>query len=249
MRGKKRSPYPAQKCGALCHKCPLKNKSPVWPGLPSTLTPKLILVGENPGKYEDRVGKPFLGPAGQTLEQSLSIAAGLSYHECHRTNVILCLPPKGIRLDTYREAIACCKPRLELELLDYDAPIFAMGYWAVLELTGGVHHAFEAVGMKETAEQAFAMLRPGGQATVIGMIPVGTKVEIHGPDLLSEKQLTGSNMGSNQFRTDMPRFVDMYLDGRLNLDDMISNTIGLDEINAGFDAMKAGNVARSVIAF
>jgi len=120
---------------------------------------------------------------------------------------------------------------------------------AVRELTGGVHHSFEAVGMKQTAEQAFAMLRPGGQATVIGMIPVGTKVEIHGPDLLSEKRLTGSNMGSNQFRTDMPRFVDMYLDGRLNLDDMVSNTIGLDEINEGFDAMKAGNVARSVVTF
>ena len=120
---------------------------------------------------------------------------------------------------------------------------------AVRELTGGVHHSFEAVGMKETAEQAFAMLRPGGQATVIGMIPVGTKLEIHGSELLSEKRLTGSNMGSNQFRTDMPRFVDMYLDGRLNLDDMISNTISLDEINEGFDAMKAGNVARSVVAF
>ena len=120
---------------------------------------------------------------------------------------------------------------------------------AVLELTGGVHHSFEAVGMKETAEQAFAMLRPGGQATVIGMIPVGTKLEIHGPELLSEKRLTGSNMGSNQFRTDMPRFVDMYLDGRLNLDEMISNTISLDEINEGFDAMKTGNVARSVVTF
>jgi S-(hydroxymethyl)glutathione dehydrogenase/alcohol dehydrogenase len=120
----------------------------------------------------------------------------------------------------------------------------------VRELTGGgVHNSFEAVGLKETAEQAYRMLRPGGQATVIGMIPVGTKVEIHGPDLLSEKTLTGSNMGSNQFRTDMPRFVDMYLDGRLMLDEMVSKTIDLEQINEGFDEMKAGNVARSVIAF
>ena len=121
---------------------------------------------------------------------------------------------------------------------------------AVKEITGGgVHHSFEAVGLKLTAEQSFQMLRNGGQATIIGMIPVGTKIEIHGPELLSEKTLTGSNMGSNQFRTDMPRFVDMYLDGRLHLDEMVSKTIGLDEINEGFEDMKAGNVARSVIMF
>ncbi len=121
---------------------------------------------------------------------------------------------------------------------------------AVKDLTGGgVHHSFEAVGMKVTAEQAYEMLRNGGQATVIGMIPVGTKIEIEGSDLLYEKKLTGSNMGSNQFRTDMPRYVDMYLDGRLHLDEMVSKTITLDQINDGFDDMKAGNVARSVILF
>ena len=121
---------------------------------------------------------------------------------------------------------------------------------AVKDITdGGVHNSFEAVGMKQTAEQAFQMLRSGGQATVIGMIPVGTKVEVHGADLLSEKTLTGSNMGSNQFRTDMPRFVDMYLDGRLMLDEMISKHIKLEDINDGFEEMKTGNVARSVITF
>jgi len=120
----------------------------------------------------------------------------------------------------------------------------------VKELTGGgVHYSFEAVGMKQTAEQAFNMLRKGGQATIIGMIPVGTKVEVHGADFLQEKTLTGSNMGSNQFRTDMPRFVEMYLDGRLKLDEMVSKTITLDEINEGFEDMKTGKVARSVITF
>ena len=69
------------------------------------------------------------------------------------------------------------------------------------------------------------------------------------PELLSEKTLTGSNMGSNQFRTDMPRYIEMYLDGRLLLDEMISKTIALEEINEGFDEMKAGNVARNVIVF
>ena len=94
------------------------------------------------------------------------------------------------------------------------------------------------------------MLRAtAGQATVIGMIPVGTTVEIHGVELLYEKKLTGSNMGSNQFRTDMPRFVEMYLDGRLKLDEMVSKHIHLEDINDGFQEMKAGKVARSVITF
>lgn len=56
-------------------------------------------------------------------------------------------------------------------------------------------------------------------------------------------------MGSNQFRTDIPRYIDMYLDGRLNLDAMVSNTIHLEEINDGFEAMKDGNVARTLISF
>ena len=121
---------------------------------------------------------------------------------------------------------------------------------AVKELTGGgVHHAFEAVGLKVTAEQSFQMLRNGGQATVIGMIPLGVKIELSGVDLLYEKTMTGSNMGSNQFRTDMPRYIDMYLDGRLQLDEMVSERISLDEVNDGFEEMKTGAVARSVIVF
>jgi S-(hydroxymethyl)glutathione dehydrogenase/alcohol dehydrogenase len=121
---------------------------------------------------------------------------------------------------------------------------------AVKQLTGGgARFTFEAVGLKQTAEQAFRMLRAGGQATVIGLIPLGTMVEVHGVELTNEKTLAGSNMGSTQFRTDMPRYVDMYLDGRLRLDEMISGTLSLDEINDGFDLLKTGTVARQLIAF
>lgn len=121
---------------------------------------------------------------------------------------------------------------------------------AVREITSdGVDHAFEAVGLKVSAEQSFRMTRAGGTATVIGLIAAGVKVEIHGPDLFMERKLQGSNMGSNQFRTDMPRFVDMYLDGRLLLDEMVSATLPLAAINDGYAAMKRGEVARQVIAF
>ncbi|MCZ6659137.1 MAG: zinc-binding dehydrogenase, partial [Gammaproteobacteria bacterium] len=121
---------------------------------------------------------------------------------------------------------------------------------AVRDLTdGGAHYSFEAIGLKETAEQAWRMLRSGGTATIIGMIPVGTKVEIHGPDFLSERKIQGSSMGSNRFRVDMPRFVDFYLQGKLHLDDLVSNRVKLSDVNDALHALESGEVARSVIMF
>ncbi len=118
----------------------------------------------------------------------------------------------------------------------------------IRELTGGgVEYSFEAIGLKQTAEQCFDMLRPGGTATVIGMIPIGAKVELNGVDFLAEKKIQGSTMGSNRFRTDMPRYIDMYLKGKLNLDDLVSRRLKLEEIQDGFDALLRGEVARSVI--
>ena len=101
---------------------------------------------------------------------------------------------------------------------------------AVKELTGGgVDFSFEAIGLKATAEQAWGMLRPRGTATIIGMVPFGTKIEIPGHEVfMQEKVLRGSMMGSNQFRLDMPRFIDLYLDGRLMLDEMVSHRIELE---------------------
>ena len=120
----------------------------------------------------------------------------------------------------------------------------------VRELTGGgCDYSFEAIGLKQTAEQSFRMLAAGGTATIIGMIPVGTMVEIHGPDLITEKKLQGSNMGSNRFRVDMPRFVDFYLGGKLHLDEMISKHIQLSDVNEALDALKTGQDARHVIMF
>jgi S-(hydroxymethyl)glutathione dehydrogenase/alcohol dehydrogenase len=96
----------------------------------------------------------------------------------------------------------------------------------VIELTrGGVHHSFECVGLKQTAEQAFKMLARGGTANVIGMIPLGVNIELHGADFLGEKRIQGSTMGSNRFPIDMPRLIDFYLAGKLKLDEMISRRI------------------------
>jgi S-(hydroxymethyl)glutathione dehydrogenase / alcohol dehydrogenase len=114
---------------------------------------------------------------------------------------------------------------------------------------GGVHYSFECLGAKATAEQAFRMLAPGGTATIVGMIPVGTKIELHGPDFLRERKIQGSLMGSNRFRVDMPRLVEFYLQGKLKLDHLISGELKLEQINEGFAALRAGTVVRNLIKF
>jgi S-(hydroxymethyl)glutathione dehydrogenase/alcohol dehydrogenase len=121
---------------------------------------------------------------------------------------------------------------------------------AVLALTGGgVHHALECVGLKQTAEQAFGMLRAGGTATIVGMIPFGTKIELHGFDFLRERRIQGSLMGSNRFRVDMPRLIEFYRQGRLHLDALVSGHIRLEQINEGFAALARGGIGRNVIRF
>lgn len=121
---------------------------------------------------------------------------------------------------------------------------------AIREITGGgAEYTFEAIGNKRAAEQAFEALGNGGTATIIGMIPVGQKIELDGTSFLYEKRVQGSNMGSNRFRKDMPRYVDFYLRGILKLDEMITRTGRLKDVNEAFRAMKAGEVARTVLKF
>jgi len=114
---------------------------------------------------------------------------------------------------------------------------------------GGVDYSFEAIGLKQTAEQAFDCLHAGGTATIIGMIPQGQKIELEGSVFLREKKIQGSSMGSNRFKVDMPHYIDLYLQGRLKLDEMITRRGHLEDVNDAFRAMKAGEVARTVLMF
>ena len=121
---------------------------------------------------------------------------------------------------------------------------------AVRDMTGGgVHYSFEALGTKSTAEQAFGMLRPGGTATIIGMVPLGVKIELHGFDFLRDRKLQGTSMGGNRFRVDMPRLLSLWRQGRLKLDHLISGRIKLSEVNEGFAALKSGAPVRQLIDF
>jgi S-(hydroxymethyl)glutathione dehydrogenase/alcohol dehydrogenase len=123
----------------------------------------------------------------------------------------------------------------------------------VKELTkGGVHYAFECVGLKQTAEQAYHMMRPRGIATIIGMIKPGVNIEVPGIELLvTEKRLQGAVMGSNRFRLDFPRLIELYKQGRLHLDELISDRIGLKDVTAAMQNLKdsKGTVSRQVIVF
>ena len=114
---------------------------------------------------------------------------------------------------------------------------------------GGVHHAIEAVGRQASADLAVACLRRGGTATILGMMPLDCKVGLAAMDLLSGKRLQGAIMGMNHFPVDLPRLVDFYLRGLLDLDTIIAERIPLEAINDGFEKMKSGSSARSVVVF
>jgi S-(hydroxymethyl)glutathione dehydrogenase/alcohol dehydrogenase len=122
---------------------------------------------------------------------------------------------------------------------------------AVHELTGGgADFVFECIGLVPTVQQAVAMTGRGGTTVLVGVVPITQLVQISPADLvLQEKRITGSYMGSNRFRFDMPKYIDFYLDGRLYLDEMISSRIKLDEVNDAFDRMRKGEVARQVIVY
>jgi S-(hydroxymethyl)glutathione dehydrogenase / alcohol dehydrogenase len=120
----------------------------------------------------------------------------------------------------------------------------------IVEMTkGGVDHAIEAVGRPSSAATAVGSLKRGGTATILGMMPLSERVSLGAFDLLSGKKLQGAIMGGNRFPVDIPRLVDFYMRGMLDLDTIVSETIPLEQINEGFAQMKKGDAARSVIVF
>jgi S-(hydroxymethyl)glutathione dehydrogenase/alcohol dehydrogenase len=114
---------------------------------------------------------------------------------------------------------------------------------------GGVHHAIEAVGRPQSAATAVKVLRRGGTATILGMMPLGEQVGLSAMDLLGGKRLQGGFMGSNRFPVDLPRLVDFYLRGLLGLDAMVAERLPLERINHAFDELRRGDATRSVVVF
>lgn len=113
----------------------------------------------------------------------------------------------------------------------------------------GVDHAFEAVGLAVLCRQAIESLAVRGTATIVGVLPPDATIEFPWMAIRPECKVQTSRMGSNQFRTDIPNYLEFYRQGRLDLDRMISRRGRLDDINDAFRAMKAGEVARTVLMF
>ena len=121
----------------------------------------------------------------------------------------------------------------------------------VLELSdGGVDYAFEAIGGAKTIEQAYEMLALGGTAVVVGMTAEDAVIEINSLSIpRNEKTIVGSWYGGARPWVDLPKLADLYIDGKIMIDPLISRTYPLAKINDAFGALAAGEVARSIISF
>jgi S-(hydroxymethyl)glutathione dehydrogenase/alcohol dehydrogenase len=114
---------------------------------------------------------------------------------------------------------------------------------------GGADFAFEVVGTQRTIEQALHSVRRGGMAVVIGLSPAGTRLSIDPAMLLQERVLTGSSFGGSRQKIDLPMLIDLFMDGRLKVRELVSRRFPLSEINHAFDVLQRGEVKRSVLVY
>jgi S-(hydroxymethyl)glutathione dehydrogenase/alcohol dehydrogenase len=128
----------------------------------------------------------------------------------------------------------------------HDDPVKAI---RALTRGAGVDHAFEAVGNATLVRQAIESLAIRGTATIVGVLPPDAMIEFPWMAIRPECKVQTSRMGSNRFRVDIPRYLDFYRQGRLLLDEMVTRRGRLGDINEAFRAMKAGEVARTVLMF
>ncbi|MGH3023042.1 MAG: zinc-binding dehydrogenase [Gaiellaceae bacterium] len=120
----------------------------------------------------------------------------------------------------------------------------------VRELTGGgVDYAFEAIGREETIRAAWDSLRPGGTAVVLGLPPKGSTVTVDTWGFINEKSLKGSYLGSARIDEDVPRLVDLYHAGELNLDDLVSDRLALADLPEAFERLRRGEALRQLVVF
>lgn len=160
----------------------------------------------------------------------------------------LCGADKIIAVDTNPAKMAIARQFGATEaLLSSDAVI-----QTIRDLTEGrgADHAFEAVGIPALQEIALEAVRPGGTLTLAGLSAMGTGTNLPGAVIVrQEKTIKGSYYGTVHAPRDFPMLVDLYMSGRLNLDQMVSQQYALPQINEAYDAMLKGEAARGVIVF
>ena len=120
----------------------------------------------------------------------------------------------------------------------------------MLEITdGGADYAFEVIGFPQVVRQAFESLREGGTAVMVGVPPHGADISIPARSLFRDRALLGTFYGTGRPRVDFPWLLELYADGRLKLDELITRYRPLEEINQAFEDMNNGVVARSILTF
>ena len=121
----------------------------------------------------------------------------------------------------------------------------------LVELTdGGADYSFECIGNVEVMRQALECCHKGwGESIIIGVAPAGAEIATRPFQLVTGRVWRGTAFGGAKGRTDVPKIVDWYMDGKINIDDLITHTLPLDEINTGFDLMHAGTSIRAVVQY
>jgi S-(hydroxymethyl)glutathione dehydrogenase/alcohol dehydrogenase len=115
---------------------------------------------------------------------------------------------------------------------------------------GGADYAFDAIGMAATVKQSLDLVRAGGKAVVVGLGRFGEGTPIDAFSLvLQEKSLLGCFYGSSRPRIDMPRILDLYRRGRLQLDEMVTRRYALEQINEAYADLQSSQAGRGVIVF
>jgi len=122
---------------------------------------------------------------------------------------------------------------------------------AILDATGGgADFSFECIGNVHTMRQALECCHRGwGESIIIGVAPAGAEISTRPFQLVTGRVWKGSAFGGARVRTDVPKIVDWYMEGKINIDDLITHTLTLDKINEGFDLMHAGESIRSVVVY
>ncbi|MEC7673943.1 MAG: S-(hydroxymethyl)glutathione dehydrogenase/class III alcohol dehydrogenase [Pseudomonadota bacterium] len=121
----------------------------------------------------------------------------------------------------------------------------------LVELTdGGADYSFECIGNVEVMRQALECCHKGwGESIIIGVAPAGAEIATRPFQLVTGRVWRGTAFGGAKGRTDVPKIVNWYMDGKINIDDLITHTLPLDEINTGFDLMHAGTSIRAVVQY
>ena len=121
----------------------------------------------------------------------------------------------------------------------------------IVQLTdGGADYSFECVGNTTLMRQALECTHKGwGRSIIIGVAEAGAQISTRPFQLVTGRKWEGSAFGGARGRTDVPKIVDWYMEGKINIDDLITHQLALKDINAGFDLMKAGESIRSVVVY